>query len=73
MTESPVVNLGCGISRKRNIFHLRLKPRQGDLSLVSDNNENKVLVVGGEEVEENSYPWMAALGSSNPDTGRVTW
>ena len=73
MTESPVVNLGCGINRKRNIFHLRLKPRQGDLPLVSDNNENKVLVVGGEEVEENSYPWMAALGSSNPDTGRVTW
>ena len=78
MTESPIVNIGCGISRKRTIFQLRLQPRQGALPVnlkasTSRPDDNQVLVVGGNEVEENSYPWMAALGSSDPDSGRVTW
>jgi len=58
VTESPAVNIGCGLSIKRNVFQLKLQPRQGALPGV----------VGGDEVEENSYPWMAALGS-DPSSG----
>ena len=57
------------------MFQLRLQPRQGALpvNLKSFDDINLPLVVGGNEVEENSYPWMAALGSSSPSSARVTW
>merc|ERR1719481_808458 len=46
------------------------RKRQINLNLAKNVNQN--FVVGGSEVLENSYPWMAALGSLGP-SGEATW
>jgi len=64
-------SLVCGKKNVKKIFQFQLAARQGNFGndapvklLKSDvNPENEVQVVGGNEVEENAYPWMAALGS----------
>jgi len=61
----------CGVSASRTIFNFNLGSRQ------ADPGSSVVLrapptVVGGEAVQVNTYPWMAALGSKTAD-GSVTW
>jgi len=68
VTPSPVVNITqCGVSRTRRVFQFKLRARQGDLPITIASTEAPILtVVGGQEAEENSYPWMAAIGSQLP-------
>jgi len=74
------VPLICGKKNSKKVFQFQLGARQGDLAelleespiRVLESFANKPLVVGGDEVEENSYPWMAALGSRTGDGG-VRW
>jgi len=70
VTPSPVVNITqCGVSRTRRVFQFKLRARQGDLPIKIASTEAPIVeVVGGQEADENSYPWMAALGSQLPQT-----
>merc|ERR1712123_477531 len=77
------VSLTCGRKNVKTVFQFQLGPRQGDLSAIlgerpvnlpkSFLEESVTSVVGGNEVEENSYPWMAALGSRALNNGGVRW
>jgi len=63
------------------VFKFQLGARQGNLAELLNDSPVKLLnnlpppVVGGNEVEENSYPWMAALGSRINDgvDGGIRW
>jgi len=73
------VSLICGKKNIKKVFEFQLGPRQGDLAALLDdppvNLPKSFLeesVVGGNEVEENAYPWMAALGSRTPNGG-IRW
>jgi len=74
------VSLTCGKKNVKTVFQFQLGPRQGDLSAILDERPVNLpksfleeSVVGGNEVEENSYPWMAALGSRALNNGGVRW
>jgi len=77
------VPLSCGEKNTKQVFQFQLGARQGDLAeLLKDSPvkipksfTNEALVVGGKEVEENSYPWMAALGSRTKESvdGGIRW
>ena len=73
------ISLICGKKNVKKVFEFQLGPRQGDLAALLDdppvNLPKSFLeesVVGGNEVEENAYPWMAALGSRTPNGG-IRW
>lgn len=79
LPDNPV-ELVCGKRNVRREFQFLLQPRQGDIpssltekpvSLSKELLDQSTLVVGGDEVEENAYPWMAALGSRSND--RMVW
>ena len=79
LPDNPV-ELVCGKRNVRREFQFLLQPRQGDLpssltekpvSLSKELLDQSTLVVGGDEVEENAYPWMAALGTRSND--RMVW
>jgi len=64
----------------KTVFQFQLGPRQGDLSAILGERPVNLpksfleeSVVGGNEVEENSYPWMAALGSRALNKGGFRW
>jgi len=64
------VQCGISIPVPRNIFNVNLRTRQ---SLFTGGfTTPHPPIVGGQEAEEFSYPWMAALGSFKPD-GSVSW
>ena len=74
------VSLTCGKKNVKTVFQYQLGPRQGDLSAILGERPVNLpksfleeSVVGGNEVEENSYPWMAALGSRALNNGGVRW
>jgi secreted trypsin-like serine protease len=72
LPEVPVP-LGCGKKNVRTVFQFQLEARQGDLAVSLPDRLVEPAVVGGSEVQENSYPWMAALGSRTLETGGVRW
>lgn len=65
---SPPASTQCGVSTTKRMFNFKLSARQIDLSKLVETTS----IVGGEEAEVNSYPWMAALGSRQPD-GSLLW
>jgi len=75
------VSLTCGKKNTQKVFKFQLGARQGNLAELLNDSPVKLLnnlpppVVGGNEVEENSYPWMAALGSRINDgvDGGIRW
>jgi len=70
----------CGKKNVKKVFQFQLGPRQGDLAGILNDPPVSLpksflpepTVVGGSEVEENSYPWMAALGSRTSEGG-IKW
>ena len=74
VTSSPASPPQCGVSNTRRIFNFNLRARQGEVGLVVEGTTSAPVrsVVGGVEAEVNSYPWMAALGSREPD-GSLYW
>jgi len=78
LPEDPVP-LSCGKKNVRTVFQFQLGARQGDLATLTDPPVSlperfiEPAVVGGSEVEENSYPWMAALGSRTLEAGGIRW
>eukprot|EP00092_Neocalanus_flemingeri_P004277 GFUD01004597.1.p1 GENE.GFUD01004597.1~~GFUD01004597.1.p1 ORF type:complete len:401 (-),score=88.61 GFUD01004597.1:49-1176(-) len=77
------VSLTCGKKNSKKVFKFQLGERQGNLAELLDDPPvnlpksflNEALVVGGNEVNENAYPWMAALGSRTKDQtdGGIRW
>eukprot|EP00092_Neocalanus_flemingeri_P050878 GFUD01058940.1.p1 GENE.GFUD01058940.1~~GFUD01058940.1.p1 ORF type:complete len:216 (+),score=50.01 GFUD01058940.1:77-724(+) len=69
------VSLTCGKKNSKTVFQFQLGARQGNLAELLDDPpvsipksfRNELHVVGGNEVKENAYPWMAALGSRTKD------
>jgi len=62
------------------VFQFQLGARQGNLGgILAEPPVNlpksflEELVVGGSEVEKNSYPWMAALGARGSGDGGIKW
>ena len=73
VTPSPVVKT-CGVKSTKKVFQFHLRARQADFSaFTSTTPTNQKLVVNGTEVEVNSYPWMAALGSTTNEDGVYNW
>jgi len=74
------VPLTCGKKNNRTVFQFQLGARQGNLGgILTEPPVNlpksflEELVVGGSEVEKNSYPWMAALGTRSSEDGGIKW
>jgi len=71
VTPSPVVKT-CGHKSIKRVFQFHLRARQADFSAFTTPPNHK-LVVNGTEVELNSFPWMAALGSTTSVDGVYNW
>ena len=73
VTPSPVVKT-CGQRSTKNVFQFRRRARQADFDLEALRNATvESSIVGGEEVNLNEHPWMAALGSTTSEDGVYNW
>merc|ERR1719317_1168621 len=79
LPEKPI-SVQCGKKNSRTVFQFQLGARQGNLGgILAEPPVNlpksflEELVVGGSEVEKNSYPWMAALGTRGSGDGGIKW